>query len=158
MLGKSENAMLEEVKSTPYWRGEVPNRPEFVSTARHWIVAMSRHLGADAQTSADVEFAVGEALANAVEHGRRVGRDNRKITLRIHRTHDHDLIVEVVDSGAAFDFNRQGTRSDDEFHAPRGFGIFLMRELMDEVHYEHRRAGNVVRLVKRIPEAEEHAS
>lgn len=150
--------MLGEVKSTPSWRGEIPNQPEFVSTARHWIVAMSRHLGADAQTSADLEFAVGEALANAVEHGHRMGRGNRKITLRIRRTDDHHLVVEVVDSGAAFDFSRHGGRPDEEYHTPRGFGIFLMRELMDEVHYEHRRAGNVVRLVKRIPVAREHVS
>ncbi|MDE2573563.1 MAG: ATP-binding protein, partial [bacterium] len=147
----NKDAMIREVKSTPHWRGEIPNHPEFVSGARRWVVAISRHLGADDQTLADVEFAVGEALANAVEHGRRLGRGNRKITLRIQRTDDHHLVVEVVDTGARFDFSGRGDRPDEYHRSARGFGIFLMRELMDEVHYEHRRAGNLVRLVKRIP-------
>ncbi|HVA36788.1 MAG TPA: ATP-binding protein [Candidatus Dormibacteraeota bacterium] len=150
--------MLREVNTTAQWRGEIPSDPEFVSGARRWTVAISRHLGADAQTSADLECAVGEALANAVEHGRRVGREPRKITVRIQRTHDHHLVVEVLDSGAAFDFTQHGGRPGDEYRSARGFGIFLMRQLMDEVHYEHRRAGNVVRLIKRIPARQEHAS
>jgi len=147
--------MLRGLKSTLLWRGEIPNHPEFVGNARRWAVAISRHLGADAQVSSDVEFAVGEALANAVEHGRRVGRINRKITLRIHRTADDRLVIEVADTGEEFDFGSFGSRPDEEYRSPRGFGIFLMRELMDEVQYEHRRTGNVVRLVKRIRDGQE---
>jgi anti-sigma regulatory factor (Ser/Thr protein kinase) len=90
----------------------------------------------------DIEVAVGEALANAVEHGT---RDLGFITVTCSYGGD-GLLVEIRDEGTGFD-HAAGARRDPR--SIRGFGISLMRSLMDDVRY--LASGNVVQLFKAGP-------
>jgi serine/threonine-protein kinase RsbW len=56
--------------------------------------------------------------------------------------------IEVADEGDGFDATRVSDPTEPErLLTPGGRGVFLMRRLVDEVHYNER--GNVVRLVVR---------
>ncbi len=57
-----------------------------------------------------------------------------------------ELRIEIQDSGSAFTepSDRSSVEPDDR---GRGFGIFLMRRLMDEVAFA--RNGTLIRLVRR---------
>lgn len=79
----------------------------------------------DAEQLIDYELAVGELLANAVEHG-------SGETIRVACWYEHpSLITEVSDSGAGPTFSdNPALRTNGR---GRGFGLFLIRTLVDEL-------------------------
>ena len=111
--------------------------------ARKKLIAHIVGYGFTQQDLSDIETAIGEALANAAEHGH---REASGIDVRVFVDRDM-LVVEVEDDGAGFASSHP--RENPGHDAPRGFGIYLMRHLMDEVSYSA--TGTCVRLAKRLP-------
>jgi anti-sigma regulatory factor (Ser/Thr protein kinase) len=93
----------------------------------------------------DIEAAVGEGLANAVEHAR---HDDGGFEVMVRREVD-TLIIEIKDSGSGFDYSTVCSAAQPPTEAQRGFGSFIMRELMDDVGYSE--LGTRLRLIKRLP-------
>jgi serine/threonine-protein kinase RsbW len=94
----------------------------------------------------EVALAVQEALANAVIHG--CGNDSSKqIRCRL-RTDPHGRIVIIVtDPGPGFNPDQlSDPKRRENLHADHGRGVYLIRQLMDEVHFE--RSGNEIRMWK----------
>ena len=96
------------------------------------------------QMLSDVETAIGEALANAVEHGHRAGSDIQ-VRIFVERAM---VVIEVRDDGTGF-ISQDVPAASPGYDVPRGFGIYLMRHLMDQV--EFTMSGTCVRLAKRLP-------
>lgn len=89
----------------------------------------------------ELGYAVGEALANAVEHG---FRERTYFAVRVWRASDENaIVVEIEDDGRGFDPSDVRTPEED---AARGYGITIMRAMADRVSFE--RNGRVVRLWK----------
>ncbi|HWZ88348.1 MAG TPA: ATP-binding protein [Polyangiaceae bacterium] len=113
-----------------------------VGLARRALVQFAQCAGLEGAGLEDFECAIGEALANAVEHGER----GFTVTAEIVRG---TLGVEIGDGGHGF----QGWNELGELRvrsqAPRGFGIFIMRSLMDRIEYSE--GGSKIRLFKRLP-------
>lgn len=111
--------------------------------ARQAIAGFASQCGFLEEEVADIRLAAGEALSNAVEHGSEL--PHRRIIVVCDFRHD-ELTIEIQDSGSAFaePSDRGRVEPDDR---GRGFGIFLMRRLMDEVSFA--RNGTLVRLVRR---------
>ncbi len=120
---------------------------ESVGTARREIVAFAASHGFRESTLADIESAVGEALANAAEHGHREGGE---IAVEVQVT-ERALVIEIEDRGSGFARWNASDYLRPVATAARGFGIFLMRELMDTVQYSAH--GARIRLVKYFPGA-----
>jgi len=97
------------------------------------------------QVEIDILVALQEALANAVSHG---CRNDPGKTVRCTVTIDSSAITIVIrDPGPGFDTAAAGDSAEDGTNLTQhGRGIFLMRSLMDEVHY--RRGGSEVELKK----------
>ena len=95
-----------------------------------------------------VELAVHEACTNIIKHayGWRDGRIEIVMTIA---ADPHRVIVETFDSGRSFDLESVQPPDLDAVQ-DRGYGIFLMRQLMDEVAYQATSQHNRWRLVKRI--------
>ena len=88
-----------------------------------------------------------EALSNAMLYGNR--KDPRKRVRVEVIVGDLELIARVTDEGHGFDPDRIPDPTEpDNIEKAGGRGLFLMRELMDEVHYNER--GNQVTLVLRL--------
>jgi anti-sigma regulatory factor (Ser/Thr protein kinase) len=118
-----------------------------VREARRALIAFAASCGFGNGVLDDVESAVGEALANAVEHGNCDGANG----FEVFATFENErLVVEVKDYGAGFDCQRLLECAAPDAAGSRGFGIFLMRTLMDEVAYSDR--GSRIQLVKRLGE------
>lgn len=118
----------------------MPRTRPAASFARHllldWVSRWVSH-----GTLAEVEYAVGEALANSAEHG-----GGSIMTLSC--WHDGEkVVVEVSDRGGGFhpSLRDLGQRSGD-----RGFGLHLMHALTDSVEFFDD--GRRVRLHKRLRE------
>jgi anti-sigma regulatory factor (Ser/Thr protein kinase) len=90
----------------------------------------------DADECNDVLLAVGEATANAVEHGS--SRDGSDVVGVEVVVHDGELVAAVVDSGT-WDGNAQPRKRDEG-----GRGYPIMRAVMDVVDLHRSRLGTTV--------------
>ncbi|HTC29409.1 MAG TPA: ATP-binding protein [Candidatus Acidoferrum sp.] len=131
---------------TTHYRATFTSDPRNVALARKSIAGFASVCGFSESEVADIRLAAGEALSNAVEHGRGI----RSSGFSVACSYENDaLVVEVRDSGAGFVSPVEvGAIEPDE--RGRGFGIFLMRRLMDDVSFG--RNGTSVRLVRRHAE------
>jgi anti-sigma regulatory factor (Ser/Thr protein kinase) len=126
------------------YRASLPRGLGAVRQARRDVINFAEQCGFSDGVLDDVERAVGEALANAAEHGD--CSEGFDVTATFE---DAQLVIEVKDHGSGFDclaaMNRTNTPNAG---GTRGFGIFLMRTLMDEVAYSD--CGSRIQLVKRL--------
>jgi serine/threonine-protein kinase RsbW len=135
---------------TGEFRARFPNTRRAAAFARRSLIAHIAAYGYADGDLADIETAVGEALANAAEHGHRA---ESAFEVRVYVQRDR-IIIEVQDEGGGF---RSSTNTPIPAHdAPRGFGIYLMRHLMDEVDFDER--GTCVRLTKCLPVARQQGA
>jgi anti-sigma regulatory factor (Ser/Thr protein kinase) len=99
----------------------------------------------------DVErigLAVREALANAMIHGNHCDC-HKKVDIAVGLNESGDLFVTVKDSGLGFDPSKlPDPTAAENLLADHGRGLFLMRQLMDEVdlRFDH---GTEVRMLRR---------
>jgi anti-sigma regulatory factor (Ser/Thr protein kinase) len=129
------------------FQARFPSTKRAAAVARRSFMDRIATVGYASDALADIETAVGEALANAAEHGHRAGS---AFELRVYVDAAH-VVIEVHDEGAGFCGSLEAIGKLPPSDAPRGFGIYLMRQLMDEIEYEER--GTYVRLKKRLPVA-----
>jgi anti-sigma regulatory factor (Ser/Thr protein kinase) len=141
----------------PTYRATFTNEARNVALARNAISSFARLCGFDEDAASDIKLAAGEALSNASEYGR--GRRNGGFTV-VCSFDDTELRVEIQDSGEGFDAPQDADDiAPDERN--RGFGIFIMRRLMDSVTFA--RNGTRVRLVRNLsctdgaPSAQAHS-
>jgi len=92
-----------------------------------------------------------EALSNAMNYGN-AGDPEKRVRLEM-TLHEGLLQVRVTDEGNGFDPSLLPDPTLPEYReCTGGRGIFLMRELMDEVQFNER--GNEVTLLLRLPAPE----
>ena len=125
---------------------EVPSSPEYVAIVRQAVEGIARRMDFDEIQIEDLKLAVGEACTNAVRHGC-VKDDLQHIAVRCTVMND-GLSVEIRNDirdctvpifPAAPDVTREG-----------GFGLYLIRKLMDEVDIVWEPETAVVRMLKRL--------
>jgi serine/threonine-protein kinase RsbW len=116
-----------------------PRTPSSLPTARDAIINFSRPWLSSAALL-DFEIAVGEALANAVEHG---GGGSFVVSCDCDGV---QLVVNVQDRGIGFNPQRPDARPS--VGAPRGYGLYLMHHLADEIEFLD--GGRHLRLMKRV--------
>ena len=125
----------------------IPRRAEFVRVARMATCAVASRLDFTVDIIKDIELAVGEACANAVEHVPGDAGDEVVVKFIIDET---QITVEVFDHGEGFDPERAAQVSIDDWDEPGGLGLVLIRELMDELVVDcDPESGTCVRMVKR---------
>ena len=121
--------------------------PGSAAKARSAVSLFSSLHGFSGDELSDIETAVGEAVANAIEHGNRM-RGAFTLTCTFE---DGMLQISVSDSGAGFDdATKPPIDTTPERRTPslRGYGIYLMRTLMHRVSFED--GGTTVVLEKRF--------
>jgi len=124
------------------YRARFPSAYASAARARHAIVDFARPWF-DHQALSDIECAVGEALANAAEHGH---ADDAEF--EVHCRYDgRQISIDIVDAGPGFSRWNASEYVRPMSDSPRGYGTFIMRNLMDTIEYGER--GSRCRLVKR---------
>lgn len=124
---------------------EVPSDPAHIDTAVSYLVQRCRAFSySGSRLNLNLRVSVAEALANAVLYGNR--RDRQKaVHVEVTLTVDY-VAIQVTDQGSGFD---PGVVPDptrpENIERNRGRGIFLLRNLMDEVSFNER--GNQVCMV-----------
>ncbi len=121
-----------------------------LSIIRNHIKMIGELCGLSEKQIFDLQVAIGEAAANAIEHGSPLGSDNH---VRVHVFCDgYALIIKVKDEGK---FKRRMPNPGSDHNNFRGRGIPLMLALMDRVTIDEAKDGTSVVLTKRIKETYE---
>ena len=124
----------------------IPRSAEFVRVARMAACAVASQLDFTYDVIKDVELAVGEACANAVEHV--ADESCNEVVVRF-TIGDDQLTMEVLDRGQGFDHEQAGKLGEEEWDEPGGLGLLVIRELMDEMSVScDPSTGTCVRMVK----------
>ena len=95
----------------------------------------------------NIQLAVYEACTNIVRHAYGGRTDGRvKVTLILNRQ-ARRLTVELIDTGSSFDPSAVAAINLDQPHE-RGYGLFLIHSLLDQVTYDPQPGRNRLLLVK----------
>jgi|SRR5579859_753219 len=129
----------------------IPSELGWERTAMELAASVARLMGFPADRVDDVKTAVVEATLNAIEHGNQFDA-NRAVSIVI--TPVGDRLEVVVRDQSSRPIEPPTARPDLEDQiagrAPRrGWGIFLIRALVDDVEFESSEGGNLVRMVIR---------
>ena len=117
----------------------VTNDTKHLIVVRDFISRLIRQSRLDRAEENKVILAVDEAVTNIIEHGYDEGADG-SIEIEVEAADDHFQVV-IRDTGRIFN-PESITNPDMKDHVQRGhkkgLGIFLMRQIMDEVRYKFR--------------------
>src|SRR5258708_34074628 len=107
-----------------------------ISGAVDWLMTMIQECNCVTGHERDVEIALREALANAVLHGNHQDAEKQiQISCRIQFGGEVSIIVK--DEGKGFDPSKVPDPTViPNLESERGRGIYLMRALMAEVHFD----------------------
>lgn len=129
----------------------LPSRLGYEKVAMDTASSLARRMGFDSERIEALRTAVSEAVTNAIEHGNQ--RDSTMKVMVMLTARADELVVDVADQG------RKRLDEDQTMNVPQiqewldkqdkgGWGIWLIRELMDKVEFTTAPSGgNQVRMV-----------
>ena len=124
---------------------------EFLDEIREFVGDIARTGGFNAKDVYNIQLAADEAASNIIEHAYE-GVSNGVLELSC-GVKGNTITIILVDHGESFDPSEipmPDLKADLSERKIGGLGIFLMRKLMDEVHYEIRsNNSNVLTMTKR---------
>jgi len=125
----------------------VPSTPGSEKLAMDFAADVARRMNFPADRVEDLKTAVAEACMNAIEHGNKLDASTR-VGIRLTLSKDR-LQVVVQDKGPGIgEVKPPDLASRIEGRAePRGWGIYLIENLMDEVTFESTAEGSVVKML-----------
>jgi serine/threonine-protein kinase RsbW len=111
-------------------------RTESIQPFVDGIMKIVESMGCAAGKEADVETALIEALANAIVHGCENNPDE-KVECCVACDETKGMLIVIRDPGKGFDPNTiPSPVVGQNLFETHGRGIFLINQLVDEVHYE----------------------
>jgi len=124
---------------------------EYLDEIREFVGDIARAGGFGNKDVYNIQLAADEAASNIIEHAYE-GVSNGVLELSCEVRNDIITII-MVDHGESFDPSAiplPDLKADLSDRKIGGLGIFLMRKLMDEVHYETKsNRSNVLTMTKR---------
>lgn len=138
---------------------QAPGHAKSLGRIRTLVSDLARKVGFPEGEVDKIAMAVDEACANVVEHAYAPTKKwlwkHRDPQIRLEvRAEAGKLVVEINDHGQRFDFEKYAApKVADSVRQMKtgGFGISIIRQFMDEVHYSSsNKAGNTLRLVKNL--------
>jgi serine/threonine-protein kinase RsbW len=122
-----------------------------LGTIRDFVARASRDLDVDERIIPDLQLAVDEICSNVIRHG--YGGRSGRIEITVQAV-TNGIQFTVRDWGATFDPEAVPAPDLDaplEQRSLGGLGLFLVRQLMDKVHFQFSgERGNSVTMVKRL--------
>ena len=125
---------------------EIPSAPEYVAIVRHAVEGIAQRMQFDVTQIEDLKLAVGEACTNAIRHGCSCD-DANNVGIRCVVT-DDGLLVEIRNGIADCSF--PGVPANPDLQREGGLGLFLIRQLVDEVDFQWNHDTAVVKMLKRL--------
>jgi anti-sigma regulatory factor (Ser/Thr protein kinase) len=108
-----------------------------------------------AKVTRRVILAIDEAVANIMEHGRLPrGGDEIEVSIEVA---DDRIVADILDNGIPFDPTLSGKTPNRDSYPRRGFGLYLIHMVADEVVYRRTDEGrNRLTLTKYLDPSREY--
>jgi len=133
-----------------FWQ-EIPSRSSAINRVVSRVLRVARAMECAKGELQGVELALREALGNAILHGSG-GDARKKVAVGCLCDARKGLLLIVRDAGQGFDPSQVPDPTlGDRVFGTHGRGIFLMRQLMDEVGFQ--KGGREVVMLKEPPPA-----
>lgn len=121
-----------------------PSTAESLHIVENLIDNVCAKMHLDEDYYGNILIAVTEAVNNAINHGNKQDA-SKTVTLVFTENDDHSIKFRITDQGPGFDFeNIPDPTSPENIEKVNGRGVFLMKQLSDEVAFEDE--GRVVEL------------
>jgi serine/threonine-protein kinase RsbW len=122
---------------------EIPSLPENIRMIESFIDNAKEEFQLEDDIYGNIMIAVTEAVNNAIVHGN--GNDTKKNVALTLQILDHRIKFTVQDQGKGFDYTTlPDPTSPENLTKPGGRGIFLMKNLCDQVSFKDN--GKIVEL------------
>lgn len=129
----------------------LPNDIETIPQLNEFIDLVAEEVGLDMSLTMSLNLAIEEAVVNVMEYAY---PDGQKGNVEIEVTADQQWMTFVItDTGIAFDPTTKedaDTTLSAEERPIGGLGIFLVRQLMDDINYKREGNKNVLTLRKKL--------
>lgn len=127
----------------------IPSATRYLAQVRRFVGEQAEAAGLSHRAVDEVQLAVDEACANAIEHAYG-GREDGEVVVRA-KSEPGRFRVVICHTGVPFDPNRYRPTDLGEaaqYRRKGGFGVMLMNRLVDRIEYRKRGRKNEVHLVK----------
>jgi serine/threonine-protein kinase RsbW len=154
MLGPNQSpdvSDFQDLRLLPHLDKVIPSDWRLLDDTVREITAAIDRTACWSDVETDIEtigLAVREALANAIVHGNHCDPE-KTVRIFVAVNENCDLLMSVKDSGSGFDpSGLPNPTAAENLLARHGRGIFLIRQLMDEVDFmfDH---GTEIRMLRR---------
>jgi sigma-B regulation protein RsbU (phosphoserine phosphatase) len=129
----------------------LPNDIETIPQLNEFIDLVAEEVGLDMSLTMSLNLAMEEAVVNVMDYAY---PDGQKGNVDIEVTADQEWMTFVItDTGIAFDPTTKedaDTTLSAEERPIGGLGIFLVRQLMDDINYKREGNKNVLTLRKKL--------
>jgi len=124
----------------------IPMLPDMELTATTVAESLGVFMGLDVDKIEEVKIALIEGCINAFEHSK---SDDGRIDISF-QINERGLTVAINDGGQGFDLEeaRRRIRDKREKGLPRGWGLTLIEELMDELEIDSTDKGTLITMTK----------
>jgi anti-sigma regulatory factor (Ser/Thr protein kinase) len=131
----------------------LPNEPGNERLAMEKVAGVIEQLRPSEQRLERLKTAVAEATMNAMEHGNKYGAEVPVEVVVL--VEDQDLMVRITDRGSGPPPSRGGNAPDLEaklegMQTPRGWGLFLIKSMVDEMSITGDDGHHTIELVVRL--------
>ena len=130
----------------------LPSQLGWERAAMDLVASVARRMGFPADRIEDIKTAVAEAIINAIEHGNKEDKERQVLVLLAPEGERLEINVQDQSDTPFPSTDAGGTAPSIEdklagLTGARGWGMFLIKELVDEVEFTSSDAGNQVRMV-----------
>ena len=126
----------------------IPMRPYMELQVSQLASSIAEEMGLDKDKVDEVKLALIEACLNAFEHSK---SKERKVHIKFKKTDDR-LEIVIKDYGVGFDPAKvKEPKIEEKLKSPRkrGWGLKIMRSLMDSVVITSHKGGTMITMTKR---------
>jgi serine/threonine-protein kinase RsbW len=127
----------------------IPSDPDKIQLVERKTERFATRIGLSEDDIDSLGIAVTEVVSNAIKHGNR-GDISKKVHIEF-TVEDRCVKVVIRDEGKGFDPDDIANPLDPEnLYKDSGRGIFIVKELMDDVGYRFNKKGTEIILIKKI--------
>ena len=142
--------MLKQAKSEVVLT--IPMHPSMELVAAQTASLLAEVTGFDEKCIDEIQLAIIETCINAFEHSK---SDDRRVRIEF-LINDNELALKIIDHGVGFRFNPDEPppedRSEPRKLRKRGWGLEIIKNMMDDFYVECGENETTITMVKKKPE------
>ena len=124
----------------------IPMFPNIELAAAQTAYSLAEMMDFDENDIDEIQLAIIETCINAFEHSK---SEDRRVSIKF-IMRDNELELKITDSGVGFRPNQATSASSGEVGLKkRGWGLEIVRNMMDEVSIESSDKGTTITMIKR---------